>query len=77
MTNLDQADLRLVRALNGKRKENPAAVVNLRIAVHSLVHRSIKSNDKALMLTWLADQLESAAFPTRESSALDLNADSQ
>lgn len=57
MTKLEQADLRLIQALNGDPKEEHAPVHNLRIAVHSLVHPRIKSDDLATMLHWLADQI--------------------
>lgn len=57
MTDLEQADLRLIQALNGDPKEEHAPIHNLRIAVHSLVHPSIKSKDLAVMLNWLADQI--------------------
>lgn len=56
---LEDADLRLLYALNRDPKEEHKPIHNLRIAVHALVHPCIKSDDLALMLTWLADQLES------------------
>ena len=58
MSPLEAADLRLIRALNRDPKEEHKPIHNLRIAVHSLVHPSIKSSDIAAMLDWLADRVE-------------------